>query len=204
MDTLEIAVPKNLETMQLPDPSLVNYWRLAESRSYYIDYDIDASLLEIQRAIIIANIEDKGKSVEERTPIKLWIFSYGGELDAVYAVISAIELSKTPVITINAGVAMSAGLLLLLAGHKRYAFNRSTALIHSGSGMSVGTYEQIAERQKQYDSTVKIMREYILSRTNITPKKFGAKKSTDWYVSDREQVELGIVDGMLTSFGDVI
>lgn len=204
MDTFEITIPQNLETMKLPDPAILNYWRLAENRSYYIDYDIDTTLLEIQRAIIIANKEDAGIPVEDRVPIKLWIFSNGGDLDVAYGVISAIEMSLTPVITINAGAAMSAGLLLLLAGHKRYALKRSTALIHSGSGVNAGTYEQIVESQKQYDNAVKLMREYIISRTNISTKKFSSKKTKDWYLSDKEQVELGVVDELLESFDAVM
>ena len=39
--------------MSLPSPELVNYYRLAENRIFYIDYEIDESVLEVQKAIII-------------------------------------------------------------------------------------------------------------------------------------------------------
>lgn len=204
MDTIEIKIPKAIDNLQLPDPAMVNYWRLAEKRSFYIDYEIDVELLEIQREIILANMEDKDVPVEDRVPIKLWVYSYGGDLDAAYSLISAIEMSKTPVITINAGVSMSAGLLILLAGHRRFATKRSTALIHSGSAVTSGTYEQIVEGQKQYDNMVKLMGEFIVDRTRITKKLFNKNKSKDWYISDIEQLELGIVDGILESFDSVI
>lgn len=47
--------------MQLPDPYLVNYWRLADNRIYYINDEINEETLEIQKDIITINIEDREK-----------------------------------------------------------------------------------------------------------------------------------------------
>lgn len=52
--------------MSLPSPELVNYYRLAENRIFYIDYEIDESVLEVQKAIIYYNIIDKDIPVSER------------------------------------------------------------------------------------------------------------------------------------------
>ena len=51
--------------MSLPSPELVNYYRLAENRIFYIDYEIDESVLEVQKAIIYYNIIDKDIPVSE-------------------------------------------------------------------------------------------------------------------------------------------
>ena len=59
MELLDIMLPNNLENMQLPAPELVNYWRLAENRIFYIDFAIDESVLEIHKAIININIIDR-------------------------------------------------------------------------------------------------------------------------------------------------
>ena len=45
--------------MSLPSPELVNYYRLAENRIFYIDYEIDEAVLEVQKAIIYYNIIDQ-------------------------------------------------------------------------------------------------------------------------------------------------
>ena len=74
------------------------------------------------------NRKDRDIPVEKRKPINIYIMSFGGELYPAYALISTILASKTPVNTINMGVAMSAGLLILLAGHKRYAMKYITAM----------------------------------------------------------------------------
>ena len=204
MDCMELVIPGALENMQLPAPELLTYYRLAETRSYFVDTDIDETLTELIKEIILINAQDAGKPVEERVPIKLFIYSYGGELNAAFALIAACEASETPVITVNVGVAMSAGLLLLLAGERRYAFRHSQALIHSGSvaGMS-GTYEQMAQAQAAYDREVKHMREYILERTAIPEKVFARRKAQDWYLSVEEQLSYGIVHQVVDSFAEI-
>ena len=70
---LQIALPENLEDIKLPSPELVNYWRLSENRIFYIDYEIDESVLEIQRSIIAINIADKDISPKDRLPIKIYL-----------------------------------------------------------------------------------------------------------------------------------
>ena len=52
MQMLDILLPENLENMQLPDPAMLNYYRLAENRIFYVDFEIDMTILEIQKAII--------------------------------------------------------------------------------------------------------------------------------------------------------
>lgn len=78
MEGLQIALPENLEDIKLPSPELVNYWRLAENRIFYIDYEIDETVLDIQRSIIAINIADRDIKVEDRVPIKIYLDTPGG------------------------------------------------------------------------------------------------------------------------------
>lgn len=189
--------------MQIPDPDLLNYYRLAKERVYFIDFEIDGTLMSLIKEIIRINMEDIGKPVEERLPIVFPILSYGGDLDVTYTFIDTCAMSKTPIITVNMGVAMSAGVLLLLAGHKRYTMRHADAMIHSGSGGMEGTFEQMEASQNFYKQQIAKMREYILGRTKIDPKVFNRKKTKDWYISASEQVELGIVDGIIDNLDEV-
>lgn len=204
MQELQINLPNNLANMTLPEPELVTYYRNLENRTFWIDFDIDTSLLEISKAILYFNYLDKNIEIKNRSKIIINVFSYGGELDACYNLLSICEISKTPIITINMGVAMSAGLLILLAGHERYCINRSQAMIHSGSAGLQGTYEQIEESQKSYKKAVDEMRNYILERTKIDVKLFNKNKSKDWYLSAIEQVELGIVQRIITDINEIV
>lgn len=203
-ETLPIMLPQHLENMQLPDPSLVNYWRLADKRIFYIDTEIDENVLEIQRNIMTINIEDTGKPVEERKPIVIMISSPGGYLIETTELCQTIMLSTTPVYTVNMGMAYSGGALILLAGHRRYAFPKAKALVHSGSGGSSGTFEQQEAAQQLYKKQIAEMGEYILSRTAIDEKTFKKNRSKEWYMTDEEQVKYGVVDKIITSLDEII
>lgn len=205
---MELIIPvdstiDDLANLQLPAPELVNYYRAAEHRTFYIDYSIDSSLIEISKQIIEINRADAGIPVEKRTPIKICIYTYGGDLEATFSFIAVMEASQTPIYTINMGVAMSGGFLVLLGGKKRYCMRRSRALYHSGSADIQGTYEQIETNTDSYKKMVKEMRDYIMEKTKIDAKLFNKMKAKDWYISDEEQVQYGICDAIITNL-DVI
>lgn len=203
IQVLDVIIPPEAD-VKLPSPDLVHYYKDYENRSIYIDFDIDDTLFEVTKQILEYNRQDRGKKPEERTPIRVYIMSYGGDLYQAYAALSTMIASQTPVYTINMGVAMSAGVLLLLAGHKRFAMKYSTAMIHQGSGGAQGTFSEMEEQQKNYRKLIDSMRDYILDRSKIDSKLFNKNKSKDWFISDKEQVELGIVDKIIDNLDEII
>lgn len=204
MQELQIELPEHLEDIKLPSPELLSYWRLAENRIFYIDYEIDESVLEIQRNILLINMSDKDIKPEDRKPIKILIDSPGGLLSETMSLASTIMMSKTPVITINIAEAHSGGCLLLLAGHKRYTFPYAKAMIHTGSGTVSGSFEQTEQAQKIYKKQVDEMGTYILERSKMDEKVYKRNKSKDWYMDADEQVQNGIVHGIITDIDEII
>jgi ATP-dependent Clp protease protease subunit len=190
--------------MQLPSPELLTYYRNLEDRVIWIDYGVDETILEVSKLIMYFNKLDKDIPIEERKPIKLLLYSYGGDGQACFSLLDIIALSKTPVWCINMGVAMSAGLLILLAGHKRFCLKHSTALAHSGSGGTSGTYESTEAQMKDYKRFVQTMRDYIIERTKIDSKLMNKKKSQEWYIYANEQVDLGIVDKIIDNIDEIL
>lgn len=203
-DLLKIAIPKDLENIQLPSPELLTYYRNLEDRVIWIDYGVDETILEVSRLIMYFNKIDKDTPVEERKPIKLLLYSYGGDGAACFSLLDVIALSKTPVYTVNMGISMSAGLLILLAGHKRYCLKNSTALAHSGSGGACGTYEQTEAQMKDYKRFVETMRSYILDRTNIDTKTWNKYKNKEWYLYSEDQVNYHIVDKIVEDIDEIL
>ena len=194
----EIQLPEEITELMskggLPSPEMMNFYVDEKERIFFIDFEIDQSLIEIERKILQYNRIDKGIPVEERKPIKLFIYSYGGELDAMFSFIDVVELSKTPVWTINVGISMSAALVMLLSGQKRFTLPHAMTLIHSGSGGTQGTFEQSKEAMANYEKQVRKMREYIMAHTNIDKKIMTKNQAKDWYLDAGEQVKYGIVD----------
>lgn len=206
---MEILLPNILsgaESEKYLSPELYTYWKAREDRTFYIDYEIDEmySLVELGKVIIQMNMEEKDIPKDELKPIYLWVHSYGGDFEQANFFCDLCMSSRIPIITIAMGAAMSAGFLIMLAGHKRYAFKHSQLLVHTGSGTLSGTAEQIEEAQKNYKKQINEMKEYILSRTEIDEKTFNKNKSKDWYLTSDELIKFKVVDKLITNFDDIL
>lgn len=201
---MQLDLPMNIGNLQLPDPELLNYYKLAEHRIFYINDEINEYTLEIQKAIIAININDKDIEISERKPIFIYINTNGGLLQETMSLAQVMIMSKTPVFTVNVGSAYSGGALLLLAGHKRYALKYSKAMLHTGSGGVSGTYEQTEAAQKVYKKQVDEMSRYILERSGMDEKVFKRNKAKDWYLDHDEQVKYGLVHSVVTNLDEII
>lgn len=188
----------------LPDPETINFYRLQKNRIIYVMGEIDAWILEIGKMIQLFNIEDLSLPAEKRQPIKLFIFSEGGEDQATWHLIDYIAASITPIWTINIGMCMSNGLSLLVAGHKRFALRHSSGMYHSGSAGLQGTKEQVDAATKYIASQDKMYEKWFMDRCNIDQKLFNRKKKTDWYLNSDEMLEYGMIDKIISSLDEVI
>lgn len=204
MELLEIPLIGGLKGDQLPTPEEYTYWKSRESRTFYIDYEIDEdySLVELSKIIIQMNIEEK--DVENPKPIRIFLHSYGGDIEQALYFCDLVKSSRIPIITIGMGVAMSAGFLIFLAGKERYAFEHTSMLVHSGSAAFQGTAEQIEEAQKNYKKQIEQMKSYILANTNIDEKTFNKNRNKDWYLSSDELLKYGIIDEVITDLSVII
>lgn len=164
----------------LPIPDLVSYYVLENDRKLYLDHEVDNDIMTLQRMILRWNMEDAGKPAGERKPIRLYIMSYGGDVDYMWSLVSTIEASTTPVITVNMGVAASAAALIFLSGHKRYMFSRSKVVIHEGSARLAGDAVKVMDASESYKKTVKGMKDYVLSRTDISAGVLNKQRCHDW------------------------
>ena len=206
MELLEIPLVGDTKESQLPTPEEYTYWKDRQNRTFYVDYEIDEcySLVELAKIIIQMNIEERDIPKEQLQPIRLFIHSYGGDLEQANFFCDLVQASRIPIITIAMGVAMSAGFLIFLSGHKRYAFKHTQLLVHSGSAAFQGTAEQIEEAQKNYKKQIEEMKTYILEKTTIDEKTFNKNKNKDWYLSSDELLKYHVIDEIITDLSVII
>lgn len=196
--TLEI--PAN----SLPDPSEITYYVLEKSRKLYLDCDIDENALNVQKMILRWNMEDAGIPVEERKPIWIYVFSPGGSIIYMWAICDAINLSKTPIYTVNVGIAASAASLIFISGHKRYMFPKATVLIHEGSAELSGDAIKVMDQSEAYRKSLKQMKTFILEKTSIPPKELNKKRANDWELDSDYCLKNGVCDVLVSSLDEII
>lgn len=202
---LNITLPKNIENLQLPSPELVTYYRNLENRVLWLDSEIDDYWLEFSRKIIEWNREDKDIPIDQRKPIRLMFFSYGGSLDINNTLIDTIKLSKTPVYGINVGQACSAGCFIYLACHKRFAFPNATFLVHQGSTEGIsGTYNEVVSYIMEYQRKIGELIVYLKENTKIPDDILEEKIDTEWFISSKEAVQYGMCEKIIESLDEVL
>lgn len=196
----------NLKESEIPTPEEYNYWHSRKNRTFFIDYEIDEeySLVELSKVIIQMNIDERDIPEDRLQPIKIFIHSYGGDLNQANYFCDLLISSRIPIITIAMGVAMSAGFLIFLSGVKRYAFPHTQMLVHSGSAAFQGTAEQIDEAQKNYKKQVEQMKTYILDRTDIDEKTFNRNKNKDWYLTSEELKTFRVITDFITDISVIL
>lgn len=166
-----------------------------ECRTIYINNIIDESTSEsITYMIMKYNRDDKGKSIEDRKPIFIYINSLGGSVSDGFAIIDAVVASKTPVYTVNIGTSYSMGFLIFLSGTKRYATINSTFLFHEGSSSVYDTMSKAKDRMEfENNQMEKHIMDYVLSRTHISESLYQEQYRKEWYMYPEEAKKLGVV-----------
>jgi len=203
LENVLLSIPAPVANLQLPDPDLRDYYQDEQNRVFWVTTEINDSLLDLVKMIIKCNKEDNGKPIEERTPIKVFIDSPGGDVCALWTTIKAIEISKTPVYTINYCTAYSAAADLLASGHKRYALPGTSVMVHSGSCMFGGTMEQAENMKKHFDKLGKKVTDYFLAHTKIDPRVYKKKAPNDWYFDEEEALENGVIDEIVMNLEEL-
>ena len=135
----------------------------------------------------------------QREPIKLVVNSFGGSVYDGFALIAAIEHSKTPIHGYCYGSAMSMGFIIYISTHYRFAHRMSTFMYHEISDVFWGNITGQKQNLKECERLQKIYDEYILERTKIPVNKILDYKTRkeDWYMSANEALKYKIVNQLV-------
>lgn len=203
MDMLSIAIPQSVENLQLPDNTLLTFYSNLEKRILWLDSEVDDYFLEYGKYILQWNLEDLGKEVEDRVPIRLLFFSPGGSLDVNNAMIDIIEHSKTPVIGVNMGIAQSAGAFIFLSCHKRYAMPKAGFLLHRGQGGFQGTYDEVISQVVEYQRQIEELETFVLEHTDIDEATFAEHFGSEWFIDAETALEYGMIEKKIENLDEI-
>lgn len=201
-ETVNVAIESMPLNYVTPDMHLIEEFE-KDRKIFFTDY-VGIDVVEIVRSIIKFNMEDAGKPVEERKPIMLYIMSYGGDCDAMWMLLDAMNMSETPIVTVNMGVAASAASLIFMTGSKRLMFKNATVMIHEGSAQLQGDAVKVMDASASYKKAIQKMKDYILEKTKIPKAQLMKKRSNDWELDATFCVENGVCDSVVESIKEIL
>eukprot|EP00435_Cladocopium_sp_Y103_P049282 s2035_g14.t2 len=170
------------------------YNRLYRERIIFIGKEIDDKLAnEVIGVLLYLDSEDSNK------PIYLYINSAGGSVISGLSIYDTMQHIKSPVITINVGLAASMASFLLAAGEKgkRIALPHSRTMIHQAMGGAQGQAEDIkVEAQQILQIHENIVRMYsrVTGQNEDTIRK---DLMRDNFMSAEEAKEYGLIDQVI-------
>ena len=159
----------------------------------------------IVKAILDFNREDISIPPADRKPIKLYINSPGGDVAEGLPIIAAIELSKTPVYTINVGQWCSMAFLIGITGHKRFSLPYATFLLHEGSSFAGGAANKVQDRVK-FDERVEkeVIKPHVLKHSNMKELEYDALVRVEYYLLPPDAKERGFIDEVVSDISTIL
>lgn len=176
-----------------------------QKREFFLNQNVTAEsikdiILGIQAVNKLDDDSSKNALKFERKPIILTIDTFGGDCYSGMALVNLISSSTTPVHTYCYGKAMSMGLILFIAGHKRFAHPLCTFMQHQLWGGAEGKLVELIENVEQKKMLQEMLDDYLVSKTFIKKNKILQLRSTktDWFFTGQEAIDLGVADELIT------
>jgi ATP-dependent Clp protease protease subunit len=138
---------------------------------------------------------------ENNDPVRIFINSPGGDVDAGYAIFDMVRFVTCPVIMIGMGLVASAAALVLLAVPKerRIALPNSTYLIHQPMSGMKGVATDIEIHARQIEKLRGKLDALIAQETGNTLERVNSDTERDHWLSSEEAKEYGLVSKIVTT-----
>ena len=168
--------------------------KMMETRTIILSGEVDKDLAEkvVTQLLLLEAAGDE--------PIKIFIDSPGGDVDAGYAIFDMIRFVKPDVYTIGMGLVASAGALILLAATKerRLGFPNSHYLIHQPLSGIRGVATEIEIHAKELEKLRIKLNHLISEETGQNITKVEKDTDRDFWMNAEESVEYGLISKIIT------
>lgn len=188
--------PEEVEKNQTQEPvSEVLNAKFLKTRQILLSGEVNKQLAEkIVRQLLILEADSE-------EPIRIYIDSPGGDVDAGYAIFDMIRFVKCPVYCIGMGLVASAGALILLAADKsrRNGLPNSHYLIHQPLSGIKGVATDIEIHAREIEKTREKINLLIAEETGQPLDKVQKDTDRDYWMNAEEAVGYGLISKVIVS-----
>ncbi|WP_034847162.1 ATP-dependent Clp protease proteolytic subunit [Ruminiclostridium josui] len=173
--------------------------KLLKTRSIIISGEINQALAE-KVTMQLLSLQEMGNE-----PIKIFLNSQGGHVEAGDTIHDMIKLVKPKVVIIGTGWVASAGITIYLAAEKenRYSLPNTRYMIHQPLG---GVNGAVSDILIEADEVIRIRERINRIISNATGQPFEkVEKDTDrnFWLSAEEAIKYGIVNKIITKYEEL-
>lgn len=171
-----------------------------EGRSIMFVGDVtEEKAADLISALLVLS-QTKDEDEERGEDIKLYINTYGGSADEMFAIYDVMNFCKKhcDIQTIGIGKVMSAGTLLLAAGTqgKRFIGKYARVMIHAVNGGSVGELHNLQNEMEQMAGLQDSYIQAMSDETSMTKRQIQTliNRKVNVYLNSEEAIEKGLAD----------
>lgn len=179
------------------DPSLNE--KLLKTRSVMLTGEIskESADLVIRQLLVLDS--------ESSSPIKLYINSPGGDVEAGFAIYDTIRFISSPVTCVGMGLVASAGTLVFLSvpQERRLSLPNTAYLIHQPLSGMQGVEIEIQIHAKQLEKLKARLNELIAEATNNDIAKVTRDTERDYWLDAEEARAYNIVGRIIKSKSEI-
>ncbi|MFA5446910.1 MAG: ATP-dependent Clp protease proteolytic subunit [Sphaerochaeta sp.] len=173
--------------------------QLLKTRSILLSGQIDKESADtvIKQLLVLDGQSD--------TPIKLFINSPGGDVDAGFAIYDMIRFIKAPVTIIGMGLVASAAVLVLLAApaERRLGLPNSTYLIHQPMSGMRGVATAIEIHAQHLEKLRSKLDQLISTETGKSLEEVSENTERDHWLSSEEAKAYGLVSSIIMTQDEI-
>lgn len=167
--------------------------RLLKTRSLLISGEINKDLADrfVKDLLVLENESDE--------PVKVFINSPGGDVDAGYAIYDMIRFVSCPVTIIGMGLVASAASLILLAVDRehRVGLPNSSYLIHQPLSQMKGNATDIEIHAMQLEKIKSRINGVISVATGRSLEEVTRDTDRDYWLDAQEAVDYGLISRII-------
>ena len=174
--------------------------RLLKTRTVLVSGTVDEELAE--RVITELLILDG----ESQDPIRVFITSPGGHVDAGLAIHDVMRFVKSEITAIGAGWVASIAVPILFGAPKtnRVALPHTRFLLHQPSGGAAGHLKDIRIEAQEIMKIRTRLNEMIARKTGQSYEKVYEDSDRNFWMSAEEAVEYGVIARVVESADDIV
>ena len=152
----------------------------------------------ISALLVLSQAKDEDE--ERAEDIKLYVNTYGGSADEMFAIYDVMNFCKQhcDIQTIGLGKVMSAGTLLLAAGTKgkRYLGSHARVMLHAVNGGHVGELHNLQNEMEQMAGLQESYIQAMSNETSMTKRQIQTliNRKVNVYLNSEEAIEKGLAD----------
>ncbi len=131
-------------------------------------------------------------------PVSLYICSYGGSMDQMFALYDAIVSTKNKVVTVGTGCICSAAVILLACGDERYVTENSMLMSHNAESIGVGNPTTLLSQAKAFQAMEDRAWMLLERHSTWTAKKWkeSTQKKGEVWLTPLQMLKAGVIDGI--------